>query len=59
MKRKQSDPVVDEVRETRHRISARFDHDPAKLVAYYVELQKKYQSKLVDSEGPRNRAGGA
>jgi hypothetical protein len=59
MKRKQSDPVVDEVREMRHRISARFNHDPAKLVAYYVELQKKYQSKLVDSERPIDQAGGA
>jgi hypothetical protein len=59
MKRKQTDPGVDEVREIRHDISARFDHDPAKLVAYYVELQKKYQSRLVDSEQPRNRASGA
>jgi hypothetical protein len=59
MKRKQGDPLIDEVRETRHRISARFNHDPAKLLAYYVELQKKYQSRLVDSEQPGDESGGA
>ena len=49
MKQKQSDPVIDEIREVRHRISARFDHDPARLVAYYVELQKKYQDRLIET----------
>jgi len=28
MEQKKTDPVIDEVRELRHRISARFDHDP-------------------------------
>ena len=32
-------PVIDEIREARCRISARFAHDPAQLVAYYMELQ--------------------
>ena len=45
-----SDPVIDEIREIRHRISARFDHDPAKLVAYYMELQKQYQGRLLQTE---------
>lgn len=43
----QSDPVIDEVREVRHRISARFRHDPALLVAYYMELQDQYRERLV------------
>ena len=43
----QSDPVIDEVREARHRISARFHHDPALLVAYYMKLQDKYRGRLV------------
>jgi hypothetical protein len=51
--RKKSDPVIDEIREVRHRISARFDHDPERLVAYYVELQKQYQERLVGSS-PRS-----
>jgi hypothetical protein len=43
----QSDPVIDEVREVRHRISARFHHDPALLVAYYMELQDQHRERLV------------
>jgi hypothetical protein len=50
MKQSKNDPVIDEVREVRHRISARFDHDPAKLVAYYMELQKQYQDRLITTE---------
>ena len=50
MKQSQSDPVIDEIREVRHRISARFDHDPARLVAYYMELQKQYQDRLIETE---------
>ncbi|MES1242142.1 MAG: hypothetical protein ABUT39_11025 [Acidobacteriota bacterium] len=44
------DPVIDEIREVRHRISARFDHDPSRLVAYYMELQKRYQDRLIRTE---------
>ena len=50
MKQTMSDPVIDEIREIRHRISARFDHDPAKLVAYYMEMQKQYQDRLLKPE---------
>jgi len=39
--------VIDEIRELRHRISERFDHDPERLVAYYMELQKRYRDRLV------------
>ena len=45
-----TDPVIDEIREVRHRISARFDHDPARLVAYYMELQKRYEGRLIKTE---------
>lgn len=44
------DPVIDEIREVRRRISARFDHDPERLVAYYMELQKQYGDRLLDAE---------
>jgi hypothetical protein len=50
MKTTMSDPVIDEIREIRHRISARFDHDPAKLVAYYMEMQKQYQDRLLKTD---------
>ena len=56
MKRNPSDPVIDEIREVRHRISARFDHDPARLVAFYMEMQKQYQDRLV---GTGKSTGGA
>jgi hypothetical protein len=49
MKPTASDPVIDEIREIRHRISAQCGHDPAKLVAYYMELQKRYQDRLIDT----------
>lgn len=41
------DPVIDEVRAVRHRISASFGHDPARLVAHDIEMQKQYQGRLV------------
>ena len=50
MKKNQNDPVIDEIRKIRHHISARFDHDPAQLVAYYMERQKEYQDRLIKSK---------
>jgi hypothetical protein len=49
MNPKPSDPVVDEIREVRHRISERFAHDPARLVAYYTEFQQQYRDRLIDT----------
>jgi hypothetical protein len=45
----QKDPVIDEIREVRHRISERFGHDPARLAAYYLELQEQYRDRLIDA----------
>ena len=33
--------IVKGVREVRHKISARFNHDMSRLVAHYQELQEK------------------
>lgn len=48
------DTTVDEgeleiaaIREVRHRISESFGHDPYRLVAYLMELQKEHPEKLV------------
>ena len=49
MKQNSGDPVIDEIREVRHRISARFDHDPAQMVAFYMEVQKQYQDRLIET----------
>ena len=56
MKRTENDPVIDEIREVRRRISARFDHDPERLVAYYVELQRRYQDRLMEPKSLRRRS---
>ncbi|MCI0682173.1 MAG: hypothetical protein L0Y71_08720 [Gemmataceae bacterium] len=48
----QNDPVIDEIREIRRRISARFDHDPARLIAHYIELQKQYKGRLIYRKQP-------
>ena len=49
MKQNLSDPVIDEIREVRHRISARFDHDPTQMVAFYMEMQKQYEDRLIET----------
>ena len=49
MKQNLSDPVIDEIREVRHRISARFGHDPTQIVAFYMEMQKQYQARLIET----------
>ena len=49
MERNLSDPVIDEIWEMRHCISARFGHDPAWLVAFYMELQKQYEDRLIET----------
>jgi hypothetical protein len=56
MKQTPTDPVIAEIREVRHRISARFDHDPARLVTYYMELQKQYQDRLIETDESMERA---
>jgi len=57
MKQMESDPAIDEIREVRHRISAQFNHDPAKLVAHYMELQKQYEDRLIKPEKLAEHAG--
>ena len=47
MKSPPPDPVIDEIREIRHRISASFGHDPAKLVAYLMEYQEQFRDRLI------------
>ena len=44
-----NDPVIERIREARHQVSEENSHDPAKVVAYYVELQKRYSERLLES----------
>lgn len=51
MSTKTNDPI-DRIRRARHEISARFDHDPRKLVEHYMELQKRHADRLIDNPAP-------
>jgi hypothetical protein len=42
------DDAVEEVRKIRRQISARFDHDPVKLVEHYMERQRRHGNRLID-----------
>jgi hypothetical protein len=43
----QGDEELAAIREVRHQISEQFGHDPYRLVAYLMELQKEHPEKLV------------
>ena len=44
----QEDPVIARIREVRHRISKQCDHDPKKLVEYYMQLQERHKDRVLD-----------
>ncbi len=48
------DPIVEEVREIRDRIAARFDYDIKAIGRYYQERQRKSGHQLV-TRPPRQR----
>jgi hypothetical protein len=52
MKTQELDPVISEIRETRHRISARFGHDPRRLVAHYLQRQECHRDRLIGDRAP-------
>ena len=55
-----SDPVIDEIHAIRLRISERFGHDPARLVAHLIELQEQHRDRLFDPAklNPRTNESG-
>ena len=50
MKPRQSDPVINEAREVGHHISAYFNHEPSRLVAYYMEMQRQSRPDWVRTQ---------
>lgn len=42
------DEGIRAVREVRKKISAEFDNDPEKIVAHYIEQQKRHGSRLLE-----------
>jgi len=43
-----NDLTIAQIRKTRHQISERFNHDPKKIVEYYIEQQKKHGDRLLE-----------
>jgi hypothetical protein len=42
------DPMIDEIRAVRHRISAECGHDPERQVTYHAKLQEQHRDRLID-----------
>lgn len=53
----EGEDLIEEIREVRRRISARFDHDPERLVAYYMERQERHRDRLLRSESKSEGSG--
>ena len=47
-----SDPIIDEIRRVRHRISEECGHDPKRLVEHYMKLQERHKDRLVSPSKP-------
>lgn len=54
--RTEADDVVDEVQRVKREISAEFDHDPAKLIAFLTEYQKQFADRLSQPPSEDSRA---
>lgn len=48
------DPTIKRIRDARHRISENFNHDPKKIIEYYIEMQKKHKERLLDTKSSIN-----
>lgn len=52
-----NDPAIDAVRAARIQISKEFGDDPTRLIAHYIEFQKRYSNRLL--HGPDGEPGTA
>jgi hypothetical protein len=55
----EADDVIEEVRGICRQISARFNHDPVKLVEHCMERQKRHGDRLIDLETLRRKRNSA
>ena len=44
----EQDPTIARVREARHAASVECNHDPGKLVAYYIQMQKDQATRMAE-----------
>lgn len=47
MNYKMKDPTVERIREVRHQISAKLNHDPKQLVAHYRKMEQGYKHRML------------
>jgi hypothetical protein len=43
------DYLITRIREARHQVSVEQTHDPRRIVAYYIDLQKEYGPRLLET----------
>jgi hypothetical protein len=48
----EADDIIEEIWEIRRRLWARFDNDPKKVSAYYLELEKQHAGPRVEPPQP-------
>jgi len=48
------DPFIEHIREVRHKISEKYDHDTTKLIQHYHELEKKTTRKFFQKDVKKN-----
>ncbi len=48
------DPTIRRIRETRHKISERFDHNVEKIVDHYIKMQRGDKGRLITA-GPHKK----
>jgi len=46
-----TDPAIEAIRETRHKISERFGHNTKAMVAHYIALERKYRETMANRAG--------
>ena len=44
------DEAIKEIRKTRHKISAEYDHDTKKLLDHYKKLEKRYSKRILTKD---------
>lgn len=52
----EQDKIISEVRKNREELSARFDHDLDKMIAFFQKEEKKSKSKLRNFQNKKKKS---
>ena len=47
-----SDPVIEEIREIRHRVSAECEHDTALYIERLKKIEERYRNRILQERAP-------